>query len=289
MFINKNPGFFEFLAAYPELHAKKTPFYEFFSRSVRSTLMDARPAFEAGEEVFMSEFGNIILPYERMGAIDSLDLFGLDELIIFAFYFINRKVYHRVADIGANIGIHSIILNKCGYTVESYEPDPSHFQKLERNVSLNNLGKCTLHQKAVSDFDGVMQFVRVLGNTTSSHLAGAKPNPYGELQRFDVQTVDIGEMVHRFDLLKIDAEGHEGTLFKAIKIDAWLSLDAFVEIGSPENARIVYDRFTGTAINMFAQKLGWKVIKDFKDMPSNYRDGSIFVSAKPRMNWGAKI
>src|SRR5215831_87156 len=52
-------------------------------------------------------FGNLVFPYHQMGAVDSLNLFDLDELIIFSFYWLNRQRYQRVLDIGANIGLHS--------------------------------------------------------------------------------------------------------------------------------------------------------------------------------------
>ena len=59
-------------------------------------------------------FGELVFPYYEMGAVDSLNLFDLDELIIFSFYWTNRNRYRRVLDVGANIGLHSIILSKCG-------------------------------------------------------------------------------------------------------------------------------------------------------------------------------
>ena len=76
--------------------------------------------------------------YFEMGAINSLDLFGLDELIIFSFYWQNRNIYTSVADIGANIGLHSVILGHMGYSVTSFEPDPIHVLEFSRNVQ-NNL------------------------------------------------------------------------------------------------------------------------------------------------------
>jgi FkbM family methyltransferase len=276
---------FRCLAAYPELHPRGTPFYQFADDLVRAAFLAAKPAFEAGEEVQVGEIGKIRLPYEKMGAIDSLDLFGLDELLMFAFYFQNRGRYRRVADIGANLGLHSILLGRCGYEVESYEPDPAHFLKLQRNLALNGITSCTPYQQAVSEKNGTMQFVRVLGNTTSSHLAGAKAHPYGELERFDVPVVDIREIAARVDLFKIDAEGHEAVLLNALPIEAWMRVDAFVEIGTPENAQAVFDRFNGSAVHIFSQKTGWGRVQAVKDMPVSYKEGGIFVSAKPEMPW----
>ena len=215
-----------------------------------------------------------------MGAIDSIDLFGLDELLIFAFYYRNRGRYSRAADIGANIGLHSIVLSMCGCEVEAYEPDPAHCEKLLRNLELNNITNCKTHQAAVSEKDGTMQFVRVLGNTTSSHLAGAKLNPYGELERFDVKVHNICGIANQVDLFKIDAEGHEVVILKAMPIQIWEKVDAFVEIGTPENANLVFDYFAGTGVNIFAQKCGWGRVKTIDNMPQDYKEGGVFLSTK---------
>ena len=51
---------------------------------------------------------------------------------IFLFYFLKRFNYRHVADIGANIGLHSILLSKFGFKVDSYEPDPYHFKILKK-------------------------------------------------------------------------------------------------------------------------------------------------------------
>ena len=38
-------------------------------------------------------FGELVLAYHKMGVMDSLNLFDLDEFIIFSFYWTNRKSY----------------------------------------------------------------------------------------------------------------------------------------------------------------------------------------------------
>jgi FkbM family methyltransferase len=285
MLLERFDTLFEFLADHPQHHARGYFFYKFVEGLTTHAFHEAQPAFAAGLQVPMAELGLITLPYEKMGAIDSIDLFGLDELLMFAFYYRNRGRYPRAADIGANLGLHSILLSLCGAKVDAYEPDPAHHAKLQRNLALNKITNCTAHQAAVSEKDGTMQFVRVLGNTTSSHLAGAKANPYGELERFDVVVQDIRAIAERVDLFKIDAEGHEAVLLSALSVDAWKRVDAFVEIGTPENARAVFDRFVGTGINIFAQKRGWARVESIDDVPFSYKEGGIFVSAKPVMPW----
>ena len=285
MLIEHFSNLFEFLADHPKDHARDTSFYKFVESLTTSAFHEAKSAFEVGKEVPLAELGPIHLPYEKMGAIDSIDLFGLDELLIFSFYYRNRGRYKRVADIGANLGLHSIVLSLCGFDCEAYEPDPDHNKKLINNLELNKITTCMVHEAAVSDKDGIMQFVRVLGNTTSSHIAGAKAKPYGELEHFDVNVKAVRAIAERVDLFKIDAEGHEAVILSGISIDNWKRVDAFVEIGTAENARLVYDYFDGTGVNIFSQKCGWSQANAFGDMPSSHKEGGVFISAKQVMPW----
>ena len=127
--------------------------------------------------------GTIQIDYYEMGKINSTHLFGLDEMIIFSYYMANRDRYEKVADLGANIGLHSIVLSKLGFKVSAYEPDNDHLNRLSNNVKINGVEKqICIYPVAVSTANGECEFIRVIGNTTSSHLKGAKENAYGELE-----------------------------------------------------------------------------------------------------------
>lgn len=230
-------------------------------------------------------FGQLTLPYTKMGAIDSLDLFGLDELIIFSFYWANRQRYRCALDIGANVGLHSILMSKCSFKVKAFEPDPIHYDLLQRNLQLNGTSNVVPYKAAISTHNGTMEFVRVKGNTTSSHLAGAKANPYGELERFPVEVKSFAEASVDADFVKIDAEGHEVAILRALPIENWARLDAIVEVGTPENAAAIFYHFRDAPVNLFSQKTGWQKIKAISDIPSSYREGSLFISSKSQMPW----
>ncbi len=234
-------------------------------------------------------FGDLIFPYHRMGAIDSLNLFDLDELIIFSFYWINRKRYRRVLDAGANLGLHSTILSKCGYEVRAYEPDPQHFEILQRNLALNNCFDVEKFNAAVSSEAGVAEFIRVLGNTTSSHLAGSKSNPYGDLERFPVKVENIEPLITWADLIKLDVEGHEKEILLATNREHWLATDALVEVENKTNATFIYEHFARLKVNLFSQKTNWQLVHDIEEMPASYREGILFVTCKNEMPWGATI
>lgn len=230
-------------------------------------------------------FGDLVFPYCGMGAIDSLNLFDLDELIIFSFYWANRERYRRVLDAGANIGLHSIILNKCGFDVRAYEPDPQHFKILQKNLALNKCSGVQMFNAAVSSKTGEMEFVRVLGNTTANHLAGSKVNPYGKLERFPVKVEAIESLVTWADLVKLDIEGHEKEVLLATNRDHWLNTDALVEIGNEDNAVAIYEHFATLGIHLFSQKVNWQLVRSVADMPMNYREGTLFVTRKGWVPW----
>jgi hypothetical protein len=126
--------------------------------------------------------------------------------------------------------------------------------------------------------------VRVLGNTTGSHLAGSKDS-YGEKEIFTVPTCAVAPLFESADFIKIDAEGHEKELLLATTQQAMQTLDIMVEIGNPENAKAVFEHFQAIGIGMFAQKINWSRAQNLADIPTSHREGSLFISAKPAMPW----
>jgi len=275
----------EALADAPTQHPRTSRLYRLLEKVAARVVRESPFAKTEGARQSLGGFGEIELPYVKMGAVDSLDLFGLDELIIFAFYLRNRTRYRHAADIGANLGLHSLLMARAGWQVTAYEPDPVHARLLERNLRLNRADAVTLVQAAVSDHGGEMEFVRVLGNTTSSHLAGAKANPYGELERFPVQVISIAEIMPQVDFVKMDAEGQEKTIILGTTADHWQRTDMMVEVGSETNARAIYEHLQKLGVHAFAQKLGWTEVKSLADMPVSYKDGSLFITRQLTMPW----
>ena len=266
-----------------DAHIPGTPAYLELRDAAREQVERRFSGDEPVDQPFW-EFGPISFPRHRMGAISSLDLFGLDELIIFAFYWINRNRYTRVADIGANIGLHSLILGRCGYSVRSYEPDPEHFARLLGNLERNSVLSVEPAQAAVSTTGGRTRFVRVLGNTTGSHLAGAKAS-YGDKEEFEVPLVDISCVYASSDLVKMDAEGHEAALLSKLDFECAASVDIVAEVGNEANAIAIFEDLRRKNINMFSQKTGWRRVVAIADMPTSHREGSLFVTVKEGVPW----
>jgi FkbM family methyltransferase len=273
---------FETLAENPARHVHSSALYRLCKATARSAVEELFSSTERVAQPF-GPFGDISMPYTKMGNINSLDLFGVDELIIFAFYNANRGRYRNVIDIGANLGLHSMILARCGFHVRAFEPDPWHFEMLTANLAANKVNVTTF-KEAVSVKDGEAQFVRVLGNTTGSHLAGSKDS-YGEKEIFTVPIRAVVPLFESADFAKIDAEGHEKELLLSATPELMQKLDIMVEIGNPENAKAVFSHFQAIGIGMYAQKIGWGRVQSLSDVPTSHREGSLFISAKPAMPW----
>ena len=227
------------------------------------------------------DFGDIALtlPYFKMGTCNTINLFNLDEMILLSFYWHNKNRYSSVVDIGANVGLHSIFMEKCGFKVSSYEPDEKHYNELVKNLKLNNCNSVDVHKKAVSNNNGIAKFIRILDNTTSSHVEGSKDNVYGPTEVVEVPTVNVNDILDGVDLVKIDAEGHEATILESLNIEAFDSLDMVLEVGSSRNAKIIFDKFSGNC-NILSQKLNWNPIDKMEDIPVSYKEGSLFISRR---------
>lgn len=273
------------LSDVPSQHARNSNLYLVLEKSMAQTIKASHLTLTDAGYIELDVYGQIIFPYYKMGAIDTLDLFGLDELIIFSFYWVNRHRYKKSADIGANLGLHSILMNRCGWQVSAYEPDPIHANLLRKNLNLNQITNVQLFEEAVSDKPGTLEFVRVLGNTTGSHLAGAKLNPYGQLERFPVNVVAIDNIMSNVDFIKLDAEGQEKIILLATSLSHWEATDMIVEVGSTENALAIFNHLTSLGVNLFSQKLNWKKVTSLDGMPTSYKEGSLFISKKLEMPW----
>ena len=244
MFTFSDPELFESIASNYSLHGRDNLWWIDTNADVNAARSQLRAELESEGGLILGPIGFVPFSYIEMGAINTLDLFGLDELILFSFYWINRNQYRTVIDMGANIGLHSVLLGKMGFDVTAYEPDPNHIALLERHLSLNELQhRVTVVQSAVAPKSGSLQFVRVLGNTTGSHVLGAKSDPYGDLEVIEVEATSVAEAIAGKDLVKMDVEGLEADLLTALNVNHFARMDVVCEIGSPANAARIWDHF----------------------------------------------
>ncbi|MDA7442157.1 FkbM family methyltransferase [Candidatus Pelagibacter ubique] len=219
------------------------------------------------------------LPYYEMGKINSLNLFELDEFIIFSIYSKIIKKNSRVADLGANIGLHTIIMSKLGGKVSAYEPDIDHANQLSKNLKINKT-KAQLVRKAVFTKKTNIKFTKVIDNSTSSFIGNAK-KPYGPIKTIKVKTVRFLDILETNDILKIDVEGVEDKLIESTKEKNWNNKFAILEVGTAQNAKKVFSHLKKfKSIKLLSQKQTWKKVEKLSQMPKSYKDGSLIICNK---------
>lgn len=114
-------------------------------------------------------------------------------------------------DVGANLGVFTLFAaRKVGAQgqVFSFEPVPSNFAVLQRNVELNQYTNVVCAPKAVTNRNGTARIY--LSRFCGSHSLVTQPVEYlGEF--LDVETVRLDSVsgLNRIDVLKIDVEGGE--------------------------------------------------------------------------------
>jgi FkbM family methyltransferase len=147
----------------------------------------------------------------------------------------------RVADVGANIGIFSLLAADRGATVTAIEPHPANFRWLERNTT----GWAVECRRAAVlgrvPAGGEVTLVETPGHT-GHHVAGTHA---GEPDREStpVPAVSFAELVDEgYDLVKLDVEGAEFGIVADTPLDILATLRRLVAevhhlAGDPELLR----------------------------------------------------
>ena len=280
------PDFFLNLASNFRFHARSEDYFNSLESNLLSTV-DQFHSRTSGDKLFFAELGVIRFPFFEMGQIDSAKLFGLDELIIFSYYYANRSRYKKTLDLGANIGLHTLVMKKLGFQVISYEPDLTHIGQFNKVMQLNGFDSQGLIPKAISDKRGTMEYIRILGNTTGSHLLGSKEEVYGATEIVSVEVDDILEVLDKgkFDFVKMDVEGHEVVLLNRISVQSIATTDIMLEIGSEKNAKEIFTILSDKKIPAYAQKINWGRVEKLEDLPNHHTHGSLFLSMQGPPNW----
>ena len=134
-----------------------------------------------------------------------------------------------VFDIGANIGYHTLafaLATNKGGKVYAWEPHPSNYMLLEKNVNQNNLGHVTLFNNAVGDDIFTVCFVPIIdtperrdshGVMAFSNNGDLRPPDKPKDRNCEVSKGEVGVStmtvdsvnVDRLDFIKIDVQGFE--------------------------------------------------------------------------------
>jgi FkbM family methyltransferase len=149
----------------------------------------------------------------KIGYFDRVTLANLyREIFVRQHYlFASATASPRILDCGANLGMATLYF-KWLYPqarIQAFEPDPTTFALLEKNVSQNHLRDVTLHNCALWNEEGQIEFFidqsiagSLLMSTQESRLKGSRPIrvPSRRLSDYIEESIDF---------LKLDVEGAE--------------------------------------------------------------------------------
>ncbi len=114
-----------------------------------------------------------------------------------------------VIDVGANIGLSTILLARLAKRVVAYEPSPPNLAFLRRNLELNGITNVEVRAAAASSEPGTLRF-HVAQFGAGSHVVASGHVSGGTIPAVDVPAVMLDdEVLPPIAFIKIDAEGHE--------------------------------------------------------------------------------
>lgn len=150
--------------------------------------------------------------------VHTKDVYMVPSLINDEFENFELKVFEdlikpgmEVLDVGANIGIYSLIANrKVGSKgkVHAFEPVPENVDLIKKNIALNKATRVKLIERAVGDSSKDVS-ISIVEDSLSTHHIGD-----GSGQTLSVKSCTIDSYVKKNDvkvgLIKMDIEGYEG-------------------------------------------------------------------------------
>jgi FkbM family methyltransferase len=152
----------------------------------------------------------LVRPNEDVGLQILTGTFEKNDLI----YLLSKlKEGDLFIDVGANIGLFSIVVAKANATVRvhAFEPIPINVHLFKASLCLNKIESVKVNESCVGDYVGEVEFSLSVDSAYSSiHDTGRLP----EVKKFKAKITTLSDYVtnnciKRVDVLKIDVEGAE--------------------------------------------------------------------------------
>lgn len=155
-----------------------------------------------------------------------------------------------VLDVGANIGCTSILFGARARRVISFEPSPTTFQFLRRNIEVAGLSNVELHNCALGSESRMSQLTFAASNRAGGFVSDKTTASAGHVtEAISIRRLDDiagGLSLDALDLIKIDVEGFERSVLEggretlgrlmpvaALELNHWC-LNAFQRISVPD-------------------------------------------------------
>ena len=76
----------------------------------------------------------------------------------------------------------------------------------------------------------------------------------------------------------MDIEGAEADALCSTTAENWSGTDVMLEVGSEENALLIWQHMNKLGLSAYAQKNQWARVNSTEEMPVSYKEGSLFIT-----------
>jgi FkbM family methyltransferase len=188
-------------------------------------------------------------------------------------------------DVGANLGIYSILMGRRGAQVMAFEPSPRARQVLLSNVELNRVQHLVrVEDAALSDFSGEIWLTTRF--ESSNHLVadpGAQSVTPVSVKRLDDYVDVLGlDAIASLSYIKVDVEGYDLSVLRGA--------ESIIRLAQPTISIEVWDG--GNEIREWLQERGYSIFfydpghYDLWSVPADYRKQANFLAVqRAKINW----
>jgi len=187
----------------------------------------------------------------------------------------------RIIDCGSNVGLSILYFKRLypGAQVTGFEPDPEAFHRLTDNIASHGLTDVALHNCALSDQEGELDFYR--SDTRSLRMSLFRSRSDG--QRISVPSRLLSSFVTEpVDLLKVDVEGAEEAVLRDLVGTGRLRMVRHLHLEYHHHLDAAEDRLAGTLAQLEEAGFGYQVSTRAGEwgQPRVFQDVSIFAYRK---------
>lgn len=153
--------------------------------------------------------GSQLLVYPGMTGATGNIYTGLHEFEDMAFLLHSLRPSDLFLDVGANVGSYTILAGAAiGAKCQTFEPIPSTFRHLQKNIRLNGItDRVEAQNIGVGASEGKLMFTS--GGDTVNHVVTGKESASENTVEIPVKSLDDVSAGRRPMLIKIDVEGFE--------------------------------------------------------------------------------
>ncbi len=127
-----------------------------------------------------------------------------------------------VVDVGAHIGSFSIMAARSANKVLAFEPEPTNYQMLKKNMEINHLENMSAFEMAVSGASGYQDIYTFQGGSSadySLYKSGIMNVKTGRIPTISIKDIMEREGLPRIDFLKLDCEGAEHDILRNMSLE----------------------------------------------------------------------